>query len=87
MSQFLFYYTGKGPKPVADVARVRMIPGVVVINDSLPRSVVLEVSDNFAQQLLRGIATWKLHASQDVELDSPVTVGRYGTRAPRLRLV
>lgn len=88
MSQFLLYYTGKGLKPAEDVAKVRAIPGVVVINDSLPRGVVLEVSSSLAQQRLRKIPAWKLQESQDVELDPPpMTVGQNGARATRFRLV
>lgn len=87
MSQFLLYYTGKGLKPADDVAKVRAIPGVVIINDDLPRGVVLEVSSNLAQQKLKRFPAWKLQASQEVEIDTPCTVGRNGTGAPHLRAV
>lgn len=87
MCQFLLYYTGTGLKPAADVAEVRRIPGVVVINDALPRSVVLEVSDNLAQQRLKRFPAWKLQASQDVELDAPSAMAKKETRVSRLRVV
>jgi hypothetical protein len=87
MNQFLLFYTGTGPKPAADVVAVSRIPSVVIVNDNLPRSVVLEVSDNMAQQRLRHFTSWSLQASQDIELDTPSSMPKQEMRILRFRLV
>lgn len=40
--RLVLLYTGKGPKPRADIQRIEAMPGVTVIDKSTPNIVIIE---------------------------------------------
>lgn len=85
MSRFLLFYTGRGPKPLADVAGLDGIPGVTVVAQPSPRTVVLDISDELAAQRVRRLPHWVLQQSQPLALDEPDCLSP--SAVPGLRLV
>jgi len=87
MSQFLLYYMGKGPKPQNDVAKVRRIPGVVVVTEPSPKSLLLDISNDLAAQHVRRFTEWTLQASQTVTLEPQPVEDLMHSQVPGYRLV
>jgi len=87
MRRFHLYYKGTGPKPLADIAKVREMPGVKVINDTLPRSVVVDVTGNLAEERLKRLPSWSLKQSHRVSLGSTPAESSIDKSVPGLRLL
>lgn len=87
MTRLHLYYTGNGIMPPADVARIRNTFGVKIVNDRLPRSVVVDVDGDIAKESLKRLPRWSIRESQLVSIDSPVLEPTSGRLVPHLRLV
>lgn len=87
MGRFHLFYVGSGSKPVADITRIREMPGVEIVNDSLPRSIVVDVFGDLAEQRLKRLESWKLRQSHPVSLGTTVFESSLNRSAPGLRLV
>ena len=87
MARFILLYLRKGPKPAADIKRVQDIPGVTVINESLPRCLELQVRGLFAQRTLRRIPEWQLLESPLVDQDQTSSAQAVLRPIPHLYLV
>lgn len=87
MSRFHLFYVGSGAKPVEDIARVREMPGVKIVNESLPRSVVIDVSGDLAEERLKRLPSWTLRQSHPVTLGSAIVESSLNKVVPALRLL
>lgn len=87
MNRFHLYYTGTGLKPLADIARVRKIPGVQIVNDALPRSVVVDVTGSLAEQSLKSLSSWTLRQSHSVSLGATPAESSLNKAVPGLRVL
>lgn len=87
MSQFLLYYTGKGPKPQNDVRKVSQIPGVIVLTEPSSRSVLLDISNDIAAQHVRHFREWTLQASQTLTLEPQPLEDLMHSQVPAYRIV
>lgn len=70
MGRFHLFWAGSGVKPVEDIARVRDMPGVKIVNESLPRSVVVDVFGELAEERLKRLPSWTLRQSHPVNIGS-----------------
>lgn len=86
MRLFSFHYAGDGSRPETDMVQIRTMPGVVVVNEILPKRLILQVTDDLAVQRLKNLSGWVLQESQTVSLDDPFC-GLHFVMVPALRLV
>lgn len=87
MARYHLFYVGTGAKPLADIARFRAMPGVEIVNDTLPRSVVVDVVGNIAEERLRRLPSWSLRQSHPVSIGSAPSEPSLNRTVPGLRLL
>jgi hypothetical protein len=87
MGRYHLFYVGSGAKPVEDIARVREMPGVEIVNDSLPRSVVVDVFGDIAEERLKRLPSWTLRQSHPVSLGTKIFESSMNRAVPALRLL
>lgn len=85
MEVMMIRYDGAGPRPEADLEKIRASAGVTVVNDTFPKTVIVRVDGDLAKQRLRRIDGWTLHASQTGKVD--LYPAPQFLTAPRLRVV
>ena len=61
---FVLRYRGQGTKPAGDVARVRKVPGAVVVDSSSPRMLVVESEAGPLRDLVDGLDDWVMGADR-----------------------
>jgi len=87
MGRFHLFWAGSGVKPVEDIARVRDMPGVKIVNESLPRSVVVDVFGELAEERLKRLPSWTLRQSHPVSIGSAPAESSLNRAVPGLRLL
>ncbi len=60
MSRFILSFTGKGPKPAEDVAHLSLAGHARIIDDSMPRMVLVEGSEDPLRVAVEKLGNWKL---------------------------
>jgi hypothetical protein len=71
VSRFILRYRGQGAKPTSDVARLRSLPGVSVIDDSSPRMVLVEAPEEALRRLVEQTHDWVMSHEQTYHLPTP----------------
>ena len=66
-------FRGEGEKPSSDMERIRAMTGVVVIDDRLPRTILVEVEGDASRRHLESLSGWA------VAKESFVTVNPHPT--------
>jgi hypothetical protein len=56
--RFVLRYRGEGPKPQADVERVRHLPGATVIDETPGRMVLVESDEGPLRELVESLPDW-----------------------------
>jgi hypothetical protein len=69
--RFVLRYRGEGAKPDDDVARVRELPGAVVVDDSSPRMLLVEAEPGPLKELVEALPDWVM--GPDVAYEVPDT--------------
>jgi hypothetical protein len=87
MSLFLLSYKGLGERPQSDIEQVRQMAGVEIINEKLPRGMVLNITSDLAKHRLKKLDNWSLYESQTVTIHSPWDYLSNTKSVPPLRLV
>lgn len=87
MKRYHLFYKGTGPKPQDVIAMVRSMPGVQIVNDTLPRSVVVDVSGQVAEERLRRLPYWSLQQSHPVKLGATTAESSLNKSVPPMRLL
>ncbi len=71
MKRFILRYRGEGSKPEADVARIRALPDLTVLDDSSSRMLLVESTEKELRELMEGLPDWKMSPEQLIELPDP----------------
>jgi hypothetical protein len=71
MGRFIVRYTGRGPAPQADLARIRSAPDVTVLDSSAPRMLLVEAPPQAVSQLTEALPGWVWTQEQMVPLPDP----------------
>lgn len=87
MERFHLFYEGSGVRPASDIDRIRNTPGVTVVNETLPRSIVVDVDGDLAKARLTRIPFWVLRQSHPVSIGVPPIKSSLTKAIPGLRLV
>ena len=87
MGRFHLFYVGSGAKPLEDIARVREMPGVEIVNEALPRSVVVDVSGEIAEERLKRLPSWTLRQSHPVSIGTKLFESGMNRAVPAMRLL
>jgi hypothetical protein len=66
--RFVLRYRGQGAKPDDVVARVRELPGAVVVDDSSPRMLLVEAEPGPLKELLDALPDWVMGPEQAYEV-------------------
>jgi len=87
LDRFHLFYDGPGVRPPADIERIRKTPGVIIVNETLPRSIVVDVDGDLAKERLKRIPFWTLRQSHPVSIGTPPLKSGLSRTIPGLRLV
>jgi hypothetical protein len=71
MGRFILRFRGQGAKPHEHVARIRALADTVVLDDSSPRMLLVEGSEEALQDLLASLPGWVLSAERKLSLPDP----------------
>ena len=71
MAKFILRFRGPGPKPAADVSRVKHCAGVTVLDASMPRMLLVEGAKSKVVQLADRLAGWVVSEQVAVRLPNP----------------
>jgi len=71
MAKFILRFRGAGAKPETDVVRVKACAGVTVLDESMPRMLLVEGAKAKVAQLAERLAGWVMSEERAVELPSP----------------
>ncbi len=69
MPKFVVSYRGEGTKPEEDVAKLRAAPSVTVLDESLPRMVLVDGPEDALRDLLDG--GWSISPEKTYALPAP----------------
>ena len=58
MSQFILRFQGRGEKPALDVARVRSLNEVTILDDSSPRMLLVKAPQSALAALMPNLPNW-----------------------------
>jgi hypothetical protein len=87
MSRFHLFYVGPGARPLEDILLVREMPGVKIVNENLPRSIVLDVSCEVAVERLKQLPQWALRQSHPVRINTRLFESSANREVPALRVL
>lgn len=59
MNRYVLHYTGVGTPPDADLQQIRTMPGLAIVEDSLPSLCLIEATDA-AVRRLREMPSWNV---------------------------
>ncbi|MGI9121120.1 MAG: hypothetical protein ACR2G7_13545 [Acidimicrobiales bacterium] len=62
--RFILRYRGSGPKPAADVERVRSLRGVTVLDDSAARMLLIECDERPPTEVAETLTDWVVAPEQ-----------------------
>lgn len=72
MARFILSFTGKGHKPPEDVAQLKAVEDARVIDDSMPRMMLVEGPEDHLRRAIEKLGNWKLSVEHsDYELPAP----------------
>jgi len=70
MAKFIVRYVGTGPRPAADVKRIRTAPGLKVLDDS-SRMMLVEGSPKSLKALQGSLPGWRWSPERSIRLPDP----------------
>jgi hypothetical protein len=71
MARFILRFRGPGAKPAADVTRVKECAGVTVLDDTMPRMLLVEGAKTKVVQLADRLEGWVISEERAVQLPNP----------------
>jgi hypothetical protein len=71
MAKFILRFRGPGAMPEPDVARVKACAGVTVLDESMPRMLLVEGAKSKVVQLADRLEGWVMSEERTVQLPSP----------------
>ncbi|MCC6610034.1 MAG: hypothetical protein IT515_10235 [Burkholderiales bacterium] len=71
MAKFILRFRGAGAKPAADVTRVKACAGVTVLDDSMPRMLLVEGAKSKVAHLAGSLEGWVISEERALQLPSP----------------
>ena len=71
MKRYVLRFRGAGAKPAADVARIRALPKLRVVDDASGRMMLVEAGPEELTGLLSSMPDWVLSEEQMVPLPDP----------------
>jgi hypothetical protein len=71
MGRFILRFTGRGAMPDADRGRIRSTPGVVVLDDSSSRMLLVQAPPRTVGRLVETLPDWTSTPEQTVPLPDP----------------
>lgn len=75
MSRFILHFKGGGTVPAADVKQIRACSGVTVLDDSMPRMMLVQATPQAVGKLVKELPGWESSAEQFIPLpDTKVKV-------------
>jgi hypothetical protein len=70
MSRYILRYTGTGPRPAADVERIRAAPELTVLDES-SRMLLVEASAGELARLVESMPGWTWSPERTIRLPDP----------------
>jgi hypothetical protein len=70
VDRFIVRYKGGGPKPQADVERIRALPNATVLDDS-PRMLLVAAPESELRSLIASMPDWVMGAEQIFKIPDP----------------
>jgi hypothetical protein len=67
LERYILRFTGKGPKPEADVKCIRAAPKLTVIDDS-PRMLLVEASEEHVRRMISSMPGWTWSPERTIRL-------------------
>lgn len=71
MGRFILRFTGQGAMPGSDLAQIRSAPGVIVLDSTSPRMLLVEASPETVRQLAEALPGWTYSSERTVPLPDP----------------
>lgn len=71
MKRYVLRFRGAGGKPAGDVARIRALPELKVVDDSASRMILVEAPVEKLTGLLRSLPEWVMSEEQMIPLPDP----------------
>lgn len=71
MKRYVLRFRGAGAKPATDVARIRALPMLKVVDDAGGRMMLVEAPDDELGGLLRSMPEWRFSEERMVPLPDP----------------
>ena len=70
MAKFIVRYVGTGPRPAADVKRIRTAPGLKVLDDS-SRMMLVQASAAGLKKVVQSMTGWTWSPERSIRLPDP----------------
>jgi hypothetical protein len=80
MSRFIVRYVGTGPRPAADVQRIRAAQELTVIDDSSSRMLLVEASEERVKEVVGSMPGWIWSPERTFRLPDPRPKPRRGPK-------
>ena len=80
MARFVVRYVGTGPRPAADVERIRTAQELTVIDDSSSRMLLVEASEERLKEVVESMPGWIWSRERTIRLPDPRPKPRRGPR-------
>jgi hypothetical protein len=71
MGTFILRFRGQGRKPAADVARIRSLAQLTVLDDSSPRMLLVEAPEEPLATLMAALPDWMMTRERRIPLPDP----------------
>ncbi len=68
MRRFVLLHKGRGNPPKEDCERIQALPGVRIIDDELPRLLLVEAKEEELRDLITQMPSWVMTAETSVTL-------------------
>ena len=69
--RFILRFKGQGSKPADDVALIRAWQNIRVLDDSSPRMLLVQSSEDDLRQLLTSLPAWAMVCERDIPVPDP----------------
>jgi hypothetical protein len=79
MGKYILRYVGTGPRPVADVQRIRAVQELTVLDDS-SRMLLIEASEERVKEVVGSMPGWTWSPERTIRLPDPRPKPRRGPK-------
>ncbi len=80
MARYIVRYVGTGPRPAADVERIRAAQELTVLDDSSSRMLLVEASEERVRQVVESMPGWIWSPERMFRLPDPRPKPRRGPK-------